>query len=77
MFANVTFFTPVQTVPVVLATALVLKKDTNRVFIETAPWIFEPRTVKTGFQRGDQIVIQEGLKVGDRVVVKGAVLLND
>jgi len=77
MFANVTFFTPVQTVPVVLATALVLKKDTNRVFVETAPWMFEPRIVKTGFQRGDQIVIQEGLKVGDRVVVKGAVLLND
>jgi len=77
MFANVTFFTPAQTMPVVPTTALVLKKDSNRVFVETAPWTFEPRPVKTGFQQGDQIVIQEGLKAGDRIVAKGGVLLND
>jgi cobalt-zinc-cadmium efflux system membrane fusion protein len=77
MFANVTFFASPQTVLVVPTTALVLKKDSNRVFLETTPWTFEPRLVKTGFQQNDQIVIQEGLKLGDRVVVKGGVLLND
>jgi membrane fusion protein, heavy metal efflux system len=77
MFANVTFFTPTQTMPVVPTTALVLKKDSNRVFVEIAPWTFEPRSVKTGFQLGNQIVIQEGLKAGDRIVAKGGVLLND
>jgi cobalt-zinc-cadmium efflux system membrane fusion protein len=77
MFANVTFFTPAQTMPVVPTTALVLKKDSNRVFVEIAPWTFEPRPVKTGFQQGNQIVIQEGLNAGDRIVAKGGVLLND
>jgi len=77
MFANVTFFTPAQTTLVVPTSAIVLKKDSNRVFVETAPWILEPRQVKTGFQQGDQIVIQEGLKAGERIVAKGGVLLND
>jgi cobalt-zinc-cadmium efflux system membrane fusion protein len=77
MFASVTFFAAPQTVSVVPTAALVLKRDSNRVFVETAPWNFEPRSVKTGFQQGDQIVIQEGLKAGDRIVVKGGVLLND
>jgi cobalt-zinc-cadmium efflux system membrane fusion protein len=77
MFANVTFSTPAQTMPVVPTTAIVLKKDSNRVFVEIAPWTFEPRSVKTGFQQGNQIVIQEGLKAGDRIVAKGGVLLND
>lgn len=77
MFANVTFVTPGEPMPVVPTNALVLKKDSNRIFVEVAPWIFEPRPVKTGFQQGDQIVIQEGLKAGDRIVAKGGVLLND
>ena len=77
MFANVTVLTPAQELPVVPTAALVLKKDTNRVFVETTSWTFEPRQVKTGAQQGDQIVIQEGLRTGERVVVKGAVLLND
>jgi len=77
MFANVTVIAPAQTVPVVPTTALVLKRDADRVFLETGQWRFEPRQVRTGSQQGDQIVIQEGLKAGDRVVVKGALLLND
>jgi len=77
MFANVTVLTPAQELPVVPTAALVLKKDTNRVFVETTSWTFEPRQVKTGAQQGDQIVIQEGLRTGERVIIKGAVLLND
>jgi len=77
MFANVTFFTPAHNMPVVPTTALVLKKDSNQAFVETAPWTFEPRLVKTGFQQGDLIVIQEGLKAGERIVARGGVLLND
>jgi cobalt-zinc-cadmium efflux system membrane fusion protein len=77
MFANVTVLAPVQAVLMVRTSAIVLKKDANRVFVETAPWRFTPRQVRTGVQQGDEIVIEDGLKVGDRVVVKGAVLLND
>ncbi len=39
--------------------------------------MFEPRTVDVAFQQGDQAIVARGLKAGDRVVVKGGVLLND
>jgi membrane fusion protein, heavy metal efflux system len=77
MFANVSFYAPTQSVPVVPTSALVLKDDLNQVFVETAPWTFEARTVDIGFQQGDQVVLTNGVKVGDRVVVRGGVLLGD
>jgi cobalt-zinc-cadmium efflux system membrane fusion protein len=77
MFANVSFYAPAQRVPVVPTSALVLKDDANQVFVETAPWTFEPRTVDIGVQQGDQVVLISGVKVGDRIVVKGGVLLSD
>jgi cobalt-zinc-cadmium efflux system membrane fusion protein len=77
MFANVSFFTPKRTVTVVPTTALILKNDTDQVFVEVAPWTFEARRVETNSQQGDQAVVLNGLRPGDRVVVKGGVLLND
>jgi membrane fusion protein, heavy metal efflux system len=77
MFANVSFYAPTQSVPVVPTSALVLKDDLNQVFVETAPWTFEARTVDIGFQQGDQAVLTKGVKAGDRVVVRGGVLLGD
>ncbi len=77
MFASVSFFTPKQTVPVVPLTALILKNDGNVAFVEVEPWSFEPRPVEISFQQGNQAIVKNGLKAGDRVVVKGGVLLND
>jgi membrane fusion protein, heavy metal efflux system len=77
MFANVTFHAPTQSLPVVPASALLLKDDLNQVLVETAPWTFEARTVDIGFQDGDQVALTGGVKVGDRVVTKGGVLLGD
>jgi cobalt-zinc-cadmium efflux system membrane fusion protein len=77
MFANVTFHAPPRHAAVVPTSALVLKDDLNQVYVETAPWTFEPRTVDIGFQQGDDVVLRGGLKAGDRVVVKGGVLLGD
>ena len=57
--------------------ALVLKDDANQVLVEVAPWTFEPRTVDIAFQQGDQAVLISGVKAGDRIVVKGGVLLGD
>jgi cobalt-zinc-cadmium efflux system membrane fusion protein len=62
---------------VVPTSALLLKDDLNQVFVETAPWTFEARTVDLGFQQGDQVVVANGVTAGDRVVVKGGVLLGD
>ena len=49
----------------------------DQVFVEVEPWVFEPRRVDVAFQEGDQAMIGRGLKGGERVVVKGGVLLND
>jgi membrane fusion protein, heavy metal efflux system len=77
MFANAIFLTPKENVLVLPTTALMLKDETDRVFVEVAPWTFEPRSVEVGFQQDDQAIVTGGLKAGDRVVVKGGVLLND
>lgn len=77
MFANVMFYTPLQRVPVVPTTALVLKEDTNQVFVEVEPWTFEARTVEPSFQQGEQVVLKSGLNAGERIVTRGGVLLGD
>jgi cobalt-zinc-cadmium efflux system membrane fusion protein len=77
MFANVTFYAPAQKVPIVPTSALVLTDNATQVFVEVAPWTFEARTVDIGFQQGDVAVLKSGLKAGERVVVKGGVLLGD
>jgi cobalt-zinc-cadmium efflux system membrane fusion protein len=77
MFADATFLAPRQTMQVVPTRALVLKEETDRVFVEVAPWTFEPRAVDVGFQQNDQAVVAHGLKAGERIVLKGGVLLND
>ena len=77
MFASATFVTPKQTVPIVPTTAVVLRNEADQVFVEIAPWTFEARPIEIDFQQGNQAVIAHGLEAGQRVVVKGAVLLND
>jgi cobalt-zinc-cadmium efflux system membrane fusion protein len=77
MFANVSFFSPMHTMPIVPTSALILKNEGERVFVEVAPWTFETRPVEIDFQEGEQAIIAAGLKAGERVVVKGGVLLND
>ncbi len=77
MFAQATFLAPRQKVPVVPTQALILKNETDQVFVEVAPWTYEARAVEVGFQQGDRAVIEHGLRPGERVVMKGGVLLND
>jgi membrane fusion protein, heavy metal efflux system len=77
MFANATFFAPARRLPVIPTTALVLREEADCVFVEVEPWVFAPRPVETRFQEGEEAIVGRGLKPGERVVVKGGVLLND
>jgi membrane fusion protein, heavy metal efflux system len=77
MFANATFLAPKRSLPVIPTTALMLRNETDQVFVEVEPWVFEARPVEVGFQQGDQAIVTNGLKAGERVVVKDGVLLND
>ena len=77
MFASATFLAPKQVLPAVPATALIFRNETDQVFVEVEPWVFEAHPVDVGFQQDDQAIITRGLTAGERVVVKDGVLLND
>lgn len=77
MFANVAFEVPQQDQILVPQSALLMNNDSTTVLVEVSPWAFERRKVELGYDEGDQARVVAGLKAGDRVVVKGGVLMND
>ena len=56
--------------------AVIMRGDEAFVFVEKTETEYERRTVVTGPTSGDLVKIHEGLKAGERVVVKGALLLK-
>ena len=48
----------------------------QRVFLEKATGVFEPREVQLGWRFGDRVEIVRGLKEGDRVVSAGTFLVD-
>lgn len=77
MFATVTVIGPDRTEIVVPSSALLMNNDRTSVFVATAPWTFERRTVDPDLGDGAAVAIRSGLASGDQVVVKGGILLND
>jgi cobalt-zinc-cadmium efflux system membrane fusion protein len=61
-----------------LPVSAVLIKDGKRrvVYVEKPDGKFEARDVETGRNRDGQVIILKGLASGDRVVVRGALLLD-
>ena len=58
-------------------TAVLIKDGSRRlVYVQTDSGRFEPRPVRTGGTRDGRVTILEGLKAGERVVVRGALLLD-
>jgi cobalt-zinc-cadmium efflux system membrane fusion protein len=77
MFATVTVIGPARTEIVVPSSALLMNNDRTSVFVATAPWTFERRTVDPDLGDGATVAVRSGLAAGDRVVIKGGILLND
>ncbi len=77
MFANASFNIPQESAVFVPNSALLMDNDSTVVFVEVAPWTFIKRPVLPGYGEGDGARIDEGLSPGDRIVVKGGVLLSD
>jgi cobalt-zinc-cadmium efflux system membrane fusion protein len=77
MFANVTFISVAEKVPVAPTGALLLLRDRTQVYVEVEPWVFVPREVEPSYQQGDLTAIRRGLDPGTRVISRGGVLLND
>jgi len=59
-------------------TSAVLIKDGKRrvVYVERADGSFEAREVQTGRNRDGRVTILQGVKAGERIVVRGALLLD-
>lgn len=77
MFATVTLTGTQQTQVVLPTSALLMNNDRTTVFVATAPWTFERRTVQTRIDEGATVVLESGVKAGEQVVVRGGILLND
>jgi membrane fusion protein, heavy metal efflux system len=77
MFATVTLTGAQQTQVVVPSSALLMNNDRTSVFVATAPWTFERRTVDLQMEEGSTVAIRSGVAAGEPVVVKGGILLND
>jgi cobalt-zinc-cadmium efflux system membrane fusion protein len=76
MFATVRFFAPPTQRVVVPPAALVMGEDMLSVFVESAPWTFERRRVQPDAEH-DGVTVVFGLEPGEKIVVRGGILLND
>jgi len=77
MFATVTLLGARQSRVVLPTSALLMNNDRTSVFVATAPWTFERRTIEPQLEEGSSVAIRSGLNAGEQVVMKGGVLLND
>jgi cobalt-zinc-cadmium efflux system membrane fusion protein len=77
MFATVRLQGGKQSRVVLPTSALLINNDRTSVFVATAPWTFERRTVDLQLEEGTSVAIRSGVSAGEQVVVKGGVLLND
>jgi cobalt-zinc-cadmium efflux system membrane fusion protein len=77
MFAAASFRGPKATKILVPTSALLMNNDSTTVLVETSPWKFIRREVRPDYEEEGLASIAEGLTLGDRVVVKGGVLLDD
>ena len=77
MYASVKLDVPQNGKLMVPTSALLMNNDSISVFVEVAPWTFVRRTVTIGSEDGDQVSIVTGLAAGERIIVRGGVLIND
>jgi cobalt-zinc-cadmium efflux system membrane fusion protein len=77
MYATVRLVAPSAGGVDVPQSALIMNNDSITVLVEVSPWVFQRRAVKIGDETDTSAHVLSGLAAGDRVVVRGAVLLND
>jgi cobalt-zinc-cadmium efflux system membrane fusion protein len=77
MFATVILAGREQSLVVLPSSALLMNNDRTTVFVATAPWTFERRTVDPLLDEGQSVAIRSGVAAGEQVLVKGGILLND
>lgn len=78
MFASFRINTGATAVlPLVPIEAVIREGDLATVWVEREPMLFERRIVTLGMEHGPRIQIQSGLTVGERVVGRGAIFVDN
>ena len=62
--------------PGIVTEAVMRDGDGATVWVERAPMLFERRRVTLGLEDGGRVEVREGLKPGERVIGRGALLLD-
>jgi YHS domain-containing protein len=76
MFVNVELPVSMPAGLTVPLDALVDSGREQRVYVQRASGVFEPRLVQIGSRRGDRVEIVQGLTEGERVVTSGTFLVD-
>lgn len=76
MFAEVGVRSGATAAAFVPTTAVLARRDEFFVFVPTAAATFVARRVRIGSQAGEHVAILEGLRPGEEVVTRGAILLD-
>ncbi|AXI03125.1 efflux RND transporter periplasmic adaptor subunit [Aquirhabdus parva] len=77
MFAAVKIAIAAQKQLSVPPSALLMNNDDTTVFVEVQPGVYKRRVVELGVEDANRVQILSGLTAGDRIVIRGGVLLND
>ncbi len=78
MFATFTISTGAgQPSPSVPVDAVIWEGDQAVVWVERKPMMFQRRKVKVGLEQDGHVQIRDGLKVGDQVVARGAIFVDN
>lgn len=77
MYATLRVAAPARGGVVVPQSALLMNNDSVSVLVEVRPWVFERRAVRLGDETETTAQVVSGLSAGERVVVRGGILLND
>jgi cobalt-zinc-cadmium efflux system membrane fusion protein len=76
MYTELRFQSAGQTLTVPVTAVLIKDGKQRVVYVQRGDGRFEPREVRTGPSSGGMVPILDGLKPGDRIVVRGALLLD-
>ena len=66
-----------QPMPAVPVAAVIRERDVASVWVEKEQMLFERRLVRIGMEQEDRVEIRNGLAVGERVVARGAIFVDN
>jgi multidrug efflux pump subunit AcrA (membrane-fusion protein) len=76
MLANFAISTPVSPAPTIPRSAVLLEGDGSYVYLQQGTGVFRKQRIQTGASVPDSVQVTDGLSAGQRIVVRGAQILE-